>query len=127
MEGLPDRSQEAAPFRFNAVTGHRPHPVARVTLRPRDGMPFTSSRSFEQGGSNLHSAAAATTGISTGSRPRSPNQPPRQQRMGVMKNPAQTIRVMEIECLDDRFHETSLRKTLLFRRPNMIRILEAPD
>jgi hypothetical protein len=36
--------------------------------------------------------------------------------------------------LDDRFHETSplqlvplARKTLLFRRPDMIRILEAPD
>ena len=27
-------------FRFNAVTGHRPHPVARVTLRPRGGMPL---------------------------------------------------------------------------------------
>ena len=27
-------------FRFNTVTGHRPHPVARVTLRPRGGMPL---------------------------------------------------------------------------------------
>jgi cytochrome P450 len=27
-------------FRFNAVPGHRPHPVARVTLRPRGGMPL---------------------------------------------------------------------------------------
>ncbi len=27
-------------FRFNAVTGHRPHPVARITLRPRGGMPL---------------------------------------------------------------------------------------
>jgi cytochrome P450 len=27
-------------FRFSAVTGHRPHPVARVTLRPRGGMPL---------------------------------------------------------------------------------------
>jgi cytochrome P450 len=27
-------------FRFNVVTGHRPHPVARVTLRPRGGMPL---------------------------------------------------------------------------------------
>ncbi len=27
-------------FRFKAVTGHRPYPVARVTLRPRDGMPL---------------------------------------------------------------------------------------
>ena len=27
-------------FRFNAVTGHRPHPLARVTLRPRGGMPL---------------------------------------------------------------------------------------
>jgi len=27
-------------FRFTAVIGHRPHPVARVTLRPRGGMPL---------------------------------------------------------------------------------------
>jgi cytochrome P450 len=27
-------------FRFKAVKGHRPHPVARVTLRPRGGMPL---------------------------------------------------------------------------------------
>jgi cytochrome P450 len=27
-------------FRFKVVAGHRPHPVARVTLRPRDGMPL---------------------------------------------------------------------------------------
>jgi cytochrome P450 len=27
-------------FRFKAVAGHRPHPVARVTLRPRGGMPL---------------------------------------------------------------------------------------
>jgi len=27
-------------FRFRAVDGHRPHPVARVTLRPRGGMPL---------------------------------------------------------------------------------------
>src|SRR5262249_15061112 len=31
-------------FRFNTVTGHRPHPVARVTLRPRGGMPFNVGR-----------------------------------------------------------------------------------
>jgi cytochrome P450 len=27
-------------IRFNTVTGHRPHPDARVTLRPRGGMPL---------------------------------------------------------------------------------------
>jgi cytochrome P450 len=27
-------------FRFKAVPGHRPHPIARVTLRPRGGMPL---------------------------------------------------------------------------------------
>jgi cytochrome P450 len=27
-------------FRFKAVAGHKPHPVARVTLRPRGGMPL---------------------------------------------------------------------------------------
>jgi cytochrome P450 len=27
-------------FRFKVVNGHRPHPVARVTLRPRGGMPL---------------------------------------------------------------------------------------
>ena len=27
-------------FRFKVVPGHRPYPVARVTLRPRDGMPL---------------------------------------------------------------------------------------
>jgi cytochrome P450 len=28
-------------FRFKAISGHRPHPIARVTLRPRAGMPLT--------------------------------------------------------------------------------------
>jgi cytochrome P450 len=27
-------------FRFKVVSGHRPHPIARVTLRPRGGMPL---------------------------------------------------------------------------------------
>jgi cytochrome P450 len=27
-------------FRFRPVAGHRPHPLARVTLRPRGGMPL---------------------------------------------------------------------------------------
>jgi cytochrome P450 len=27
-------------FRFRTVAGHRPHPLARVTLRPRGGMPL---------------------------------------------------------------------------------------
>jgi cytochrome P450 len=27
-------------FRFRPMAGHRPHPLARVTLRPRGGMPL---------------------------------------------------------------------------------------
>ena len=27
-------------YTFTAVIGHRPHPVVRVTLRPRGGMPL---------------------------------------------------------------------------------------
>jgi hypothetical protein len=51
-----------------------------------------------------------------------------------VENMCPVMLAMSSKGLDDRFHETSplqlvplARKTLLFRRPDMIRILEAPD
>lgn len=36
-------------FHFEAIAGHRPHPVARVTLRPAGGMPLKLSARTERG------------------------------------------------------------------------------
>jgi cytochrome P450 len=36
-------------FRFRPVVGHRPHPIARVTLRPRGGMPLYIEPRFSPG------------------------------------------------------------------------------
>ena len=36
-------------FRFKPIVGHRPHPIARVTLRPRGGMPLYIEPRFSRG------------------------------------------------------------------------------